>query len=240
MRKRIGLIMIRAGQRERSYGRLYAWMGSLIVLGCVSVLGADLVLKTLDLGTTPDAVTRATPGYKLGLKPPHLRAEEKRPPFMVVDGVVNLALYKNVTADKKPTSGELEQITDGLMKCEQFDYVEGPSWIQIDLEKKYALQAIVLWHYYKHAVIFNDVIVQVADNPEFTENVRTLYNNDHDNSSGMGKGKDTAYVSRWWGEIVDARGEGFKGTAARCVRVYTAVGMEKEVPSYVEVAVYGK
>jgi len=202
-------------------------------------------LVVLDIGVGPDAVTQATPGNPRGIRPPHLRAEgQQRPPFLVRPGMANLALYKPVTySEGEPLIGDLDQITDGLKKSGRFDYVEfdpGLGWLQVDLGEVRAIHAVVLWHFYKNPTIYNDVIVRVADDDKFTRNVRTLSNNDHDNSSGLGKGADEAFYTRWWGEIADARGAGHDGTPARYVRVYTADGMEGERPRFVEIAVYGE
>ena len=199
-------------------------------------------LEELDLGFNFDGITGATPGYGEDVKPPHLRKEGTgtRHPFMVVPGLRNLALYKPVTGSEKPARGDLEQLTDGLIKCDEFDYVEGPEWVQIDLGNILEIHAVVIWHFYKNPIIYNDVIVQAADDAAFSANVRTLFNNDHDNSAGFGRGEDTAYICRWWGEIVDARGADHSGTTAGYVRVYTGRGMNGEPPAYVEVAVYGR
>ena len=200
-------------------------------------------LVELDIGVGVDAVTRATPGNPRGTKPPHLRKKGPRPRFMVRPGMVNLAIYKTVTPGAEPIIGDMDQITDGLKKSGPFDYVEfGPElgWVQIDLQEVRAIHAVVIWHYYKNATIYNDVVVRVADDAGFTRNVRTLFNNDHDNSARLGKGPDEAFYTRWWGEIVDARGAEGKGTPARYVRVYTAGGMEDEPVRFVEIAVYGK
>ena len=43
------------------------------------------------------------------------------------------------------------------------------------------------------AKVYHDVIVQVADDPDFIENVRTIFNNDSDNTSGLGVGTDREY-----------------------------------------------
>jgi hypothetical protein len=67
-----------------------------------------------------------------------------------------------------------------------------------------------------------------------------LFNNDHDNSAGLGEGSDTAYYARWWGEIVDARGADNNGTLGRYVRVHTNGGAAEEETQFVEIAVYGK
>jgi len=209
-------------------------------------LAGGIALDELDLGVGPDAVTRATPGYPRHLaRPPHLREEIQRPPFMVPPGLTNLALGKPVTCsmEDEPIIGELEQITDGSKKSDEFDYVElepGPQWVQIDLGTVHTSYAVVIWHYYKNPVIYNDVIVQLADDAGFTENVRVLFNNDHDNSAGLGEGDDTAYYARWWGEIVDARGADNNGTLGRYVRVYTNGGAAEEETRFVEIAVYGK
>ncbi len=202
-------------------------------------------LEPLDLGIGPDAVTRATPIYPPGLpKPRHLREEVVRPAFMVPPGTRNLALGRPVSSSTvdEPIIGELCQVTDGVKKSEDADYVEldaGLQWVQIDLGMRARVHAITVWHYYKGPVIYDDVIVQVAGDPTFERGVVTLFNNDHDGSAGLGRGTDTAYLARWWGEIVDARGEDREGTPARYVRVYTGGGSGGEAARFVEVAVYG-
>jgi Na+-transporting NADH:ubiquinone oxidoreductase subunit NqrC len=209
-------------------------------------LAGGMALEPLDLHLGADAVTRATPGYPKNLqKPPHLREEVRRPDFMVPPGTVNLALGKPVTSSMEeiPIIGELSQIVDGVKKSGEFDYVEmdpGLQWVQIDLEAVHTVYCIVVWHYYKNPVIYNDVIVQIADDKDFTENVQTVFNNDHDNSAGLGQGTDTAYFARWWGELVDTRGPGKQGTRTRYVRVFTHGGCGGEESRFVEIAVYGK
>ena len=210
-------------------------------IGCTALPAGDVTLEELELGIDVHAVTRATPGLGRGLRPPHLRNEgAKRPPFMVVPGLKNLALYQPVTGSDEPVTGDLDQLTDELKKSGEFDYVEGPAWVQVDLDEPSAIHAVVVWHFYRNPVIYKDVVVQVADDAGFSKNVRTLFNNDHDNSSGLGRGRDPAYISRWWGEIVDARGAGHAGTRAQHVRLYTASGVEGEFARYVEIAIYGK
>lgn len=225
------------------------WIRALVVCGLTAGSFLGMAAKArdrveLDLGLTVDAVTRATPGNPKGLKPPHLRKEVRRPPFMVPAGVKNLAFHKAVTSSvDEPVIGDVDQVNDGIKKSGEFDYVElgpGHQWVQVDLGSARAVHAIVIWHFYKNATIYNDVMVQVADDAAFAKNVKMLFNNDHDNSAGMGRGKDTAFRTRWWGEIVDARGANMEGTSARFVRVYTANGMEGEAIRFVELEVYGK
>ncbi len=202
-------------------------------------------IKLVELDLEIDGVTCPTTRDSIeDISPPHLRKkynkDEKRKPFMVVEGLENLAMFKPVTSSDAPDTGEIEQINDGIMSSGEFDFVEGPGWVQVDLEESASIHAIVLWHYHKSVVIYNDIIVQIADDADFKQNVRTLFNNDHDNSAGMGKGSDTAYISSGWGEIVDARDENMQPFAARYIRLYTSKSTDGLLPRYVELAVYGK
>lgn len=221
-------------------------IGKIINSAIASFLAGGRRLLPLDLGLTVDAVTRATPGYpKHMVKPPHLREESKRADFMVPPGVENLALNKPVnSSDDFPIIGELEQLTDGVKKSGEFDFVEldlGPQWVQVDLEQETTVYAVAVWHYYKNPAVYNDVIVQASLDPTFKTGVVTLFNNDHDNSAGLGKGGDTAFFARWWAELVDARGgDDMPGTPCRYVRIYTNGGAANEDTRFVEIAVFGK
>jgi hypothetical protein len=79
------------------------------------------------------------------------------------------------------------------------------------------------------------VIVQLAADAGFTKSVRTLFNNDHDNTSGLGAGKDMNYVETAEGKLLDA-----KGARARYVRLYSRGSNANELNHYVEVDVYGR
>jgi Na+-transporting NADH:ubiquinone oxidoreductase subunit NqrC len=207
-------------------------------------------VEPLNLGLDEDAVTRATPGYPKGFTaPPHLREEIQRPDFMVPPGLSNVALHCPVSSclgDEEPLRGHLSQLTDGIKKSEEQDYIEmfpgEPQWLQIDLGASKEIFSICVWHFYKNPIVYRDVIVQIADDAEFSDNVRTVFNNDHDNSSGLGVGEDTAYFARWWGELVDTRtGEDkLSGSFARYVRIYTNGGEADEDTRFVEVAVFGR
>jgi len=87
-------------------------------------------------------------------------------------------------------------VTDGEKEATEGSYVElgpGVQWVQIDLGSPHELHAIVVWHFHTSARVYRDVIVQVADDADFIGNVRTLFNNDHDNSAGLGVGPDLEY-----------------------------------------------
>ena len=93
----------------------------------------------------------------------------------------------------------------------------------------------MLWHFHKQARVYFDAVVQVADDPDFITNVTTLFNNDHDNSVGLGVGSDMHYVETSEGKLIDA-----KGTRARYVRLYSNGNSSNELNHYIEVEVFGK
>ena len=168
---------------------------------------------------------------------PPLEAGKLPKPFMAPKGVVNVASGKKVTASLPSTiSGNLEQITDG--KKEAFDdYVvemkKGPQWVQVDLGQEYAIAAVAIWHDHRYVQAFRDVIIQVSNDPDFTKDVVTLYNNDYDNSSGLGEGKDKEYFEQQFGRVIDG-----KGTKARYVRSYTKGSTLSAFNCHTEIEVY--
>lgn len=142
------------------------------------------------------------------------------------------------SSDEEPIIGEIEMITDGDNEAPDGHFVElGPflQHITFDLGEIHDIYAIVFWHYHKQPRVYFDVIVQVADDPDFVTHVKTLFNNDHDNSAGMGVGKDMHYVETSEGKLVDA-----KGVQARYVRLYSNGNNANDLNHYIEVAVYGK
>ncbi len=195
----------------------------------------DLVPLKLDL---PKPMFVGTP---TNLSVPNLEKPlgKPRPPFYAPKGVENVAFKKSITStDKYPVIGELSYITDGKKDAAEGFFVElGPfsQNIVIDLQKDYNIYAIVVWHYHLQARVYYDVIIQVADDAKFTKNVRTVFNNDIDNSSKQGKGKDMHYVETAEGKLIDAKGE-----KARYVRLFSKGSNADDLNHYIEVAVYGK
>jgi len=163
----------------------------------------------------------------------------KRPPFLAPKGAQNVAFEKEVSAsDEEPIIGELEMVTDGDKEAPEGSFVEfgpGVQWVQIDLGETCEIYAIVVWHYHAQARVYRDVVVRLADDPDFIENVQTLFNNDHDNSSGLGVGKQKEYIETNEGRLFDA-----KGAKARYVRLYSNGSTAGDVNHYIEVEVWGK
>ena len=162
-----------------------------------------------------------------------------RPPFLAPEGTINLALGKAVTStDDYPIIGELEMITDGDKDAADGSYVELGPFVQhvtVDLGQPSEIFALIVWHYHKQPLVYFDIVIQIASDSSFVEDVVTLYNNDLDNSAGQGLGTDNHYVETAEGRLVDA-----KGNLGRYVRLYSNGNTSNDLNHYIEVAVYGR
>lgn len=159
------------------------------------------------------------------------------PVIMVPKGATNLAIGKAVTAsDSMPIIGELSFLTDGDKAGNDGSFVElGPQlqYMQLDLGESAELHAVALWHYHSEARVYHDVIVQVSADPDFITS-ETMFNNDHDNSSGLGMGKDKEYIETNNGILFSC-----KGTKGRYIRFYSNGSTSSEMNHYIEAEVYG-
>ena len=157
----------------------------------------------------------------------------------VPDDVGLISDGKEVTSsDDWPIIGELEFLTDGDKDADEGYYVElGPElqWVQIDLESAKEIHVIALWHYHSQARAYHDVIVQVSDDAEFGSGVKTIFNSDHDNSSGLGKGKDKAYIETHEGKVIEAG-----GVKGQYVRFYSNGNSTDTMNHYIEAQIFGR
>jgi hypothetical protein len=225
-------------------------------------LVAGLVWKNLppdgSRTTTPIVVTDTEPADTTGLTvlrtpfPPELiegtprpinvprlvAAPNSAPTLMVPEGTELLSKGKPVTSsDDAPIIGTLDLITDGDKDAGEGYFVElldGLQWIQIDLEQRADIHAVWVWHFHSQRRAYHDVIIQISDDPDFKKGVTTIYNNDYDNSAGMGKGADSPYVETRFGLLANAR-----GTTGRYVRLYSNGNSSNEMNHYIEVEVFG-
>jgi hypothetical protein len=192
-------------------------------------------LKPIPL-VLPKPIFEGTPKALTTLK---LAPTRDGKPFLAPEGTTNVALNKPVTSsDPDPTVGKLSQVTDGDKEGADGSFIElgsGTQYVQIDLQATYSIYAIVVWHYHKEARVYRAVVVQVADDPDFITNVKTVFNNDADNSAGLGVGSDLEYVDTNEGKLIDA-----KGVKARYVRLYSKGNTSNDANHYTEVEVYGK
>jgi hypothetical protein len=162
-----------------------------------------------------------------------------RPPFLAPAGTVNLALGKPVSSsDREPLVGSLDLITDGDKQAAEDTVVElGPflQHVTIDLQQPCEIYAIAVWHQHRWPREYFDVIVQVSDDRTFRTGVRTIFNNDIDNSAGRGRGRDMHYTETYEGKLIDGR-----GVPGRYVRLYSNGNTNDELNHYIEVEVYGR
>jgi len=200
---------------------------SLVLLSASVALAQDKVPLVTKL---PDPLFVGTP---VPITIPNLEPETKKwPEFMVPAGTVNLAISNKVTAsDSDPVVGTLDLVTDGDKAGDEGSWVElgqGKQWVQIDLNKEADIYAVVVWHFHSQARVYRDVVVQVSDDPTFSKDVTTIY----DNSAA---GKDRPYVETYFGKLIDA-----KGVKGRYVRLYSNGNTTNKMNHYIEVEVWGK
>jgi hypothetical protein len=221
----------------RIWQTLSRLLTAVAVLSCpiFTVTAADTPKEPLVL-QLPAPTLKGTPGDLPSGPNIEPLPTKPRPPFLIAKGVKNVALGKPVTSSIQPFSGELSQITDGKKEAYDSDAVEfkkGTHWVQVDLGSPLAIQAIVLWHDHRYIQAMHDVVVQVADDPEFKTSVRTVFNNDADNSSGLGVGTDREYFETAEGKIIDT-----KGVTARYVRSYAKGSSSGSLNCRQEIEVY--
>jgi hypothetical protein len=166
-------------------------------------------------------------------------SDKPRPAFMVPAGLKNLAPQAKVTAsDKNATTEALAKVTDGDKEASDQSIIflrKGTQYIQLDLGAPSELFALVVWHAHNSAKVYRDVVVQVADDADFQKNVRTLFNNDQDNTSGLGVGTDREFFETHEGRLIDAKGE-----KAQFLRFYSKGSTESALNEYTEIEVYGR
>ncbi len=238
----VGLLLVQAGCKKTEKAQTNTSQGkgkSTVVSKSTSKQAtAKKVVETVPLKIKlPKPVFRGTP-KNLRVDNLDKTLPKDRPVIMVPKGTKNVALHKEVTSsDDMPIIGDLEQVTDGDKAGMDGSYVElgpGKQWVQIDLGAMYKIYAIYVWHYHAEARVYNDVVVQIADDPDFIKNVRTVFNNDNDNSSGLGIGKDKPYMETNYGKQIAVNGQ-----VARYVRLYSNGNTSNDENHYTEVEVYG-
>ncbi|WP_309122808.1 fibronectin type III domain-containing protein [Paenibacillus sp.] len=114
---------------------------------------------------------------------------------------VNAALNKTVTSNGTATGGTLSNVTNGNLTRDDYALIStsgGPKYVQIDLADSYDIVGLNLrndWgtdtNSYRYG---HDYVVQLAADAAFTSGVTTIFNNDADNTLGLGAGADPTYV----------------------------------------------
>lgn len=211
---------------------------AMLVLGVVALASASMAQDKEPLKIKlPEEYAGGTPVPYFGT---HFTPYDykDRPPFMAPKGTKIISIGKKVTSSVAPISGDLQAITDGKKGYQKTNVVELPKgfqWVQIDLGAEKSIYAILVWHFHEGRRVYFDVIGQVSNDPTFKKGVTTVFNNDYDNSQGMGVGKDNEYEDSYKGLLVDA-----KGVKARYVRFYSNGNTTDDNNQYIEIEVWGK
>ena len=213
---------------------------SLVHIGCAAETletpAGDKVPLVLKL---PNAAFKSTP---IDL-PANMKVEpisdKPRAEILVPKGCENLAAgIVPTSSDTNAGAAKLGKITDGKKDFYEESIVllrKGVQHVQLELKKPAEIHAIVIWHAHDTQKVYRNVVVQVADDAEFTQNMRTLYNNDTENKAGQGAGTDRQYYESAEGRLIEA-----KGAKAQFVRMWSRGNTESALNEYTEVEVWGK
>ena len=163
-----------------------------------------------------------------------------RAPIMVPAGFDKKLTTEDtvVTTSEEAVTGDNEFVVDADKTPDATCMLQlpgGVQWVQLDLGAEKTVSAVCVWHDQGDDRVYKDVIVQLSNDAKFATGVTTIFNNDHDNTSKLGKGTDKEYRERNDGRPIDG-----KMTKARYVRCYSAGSTSEPVNNYVEIEVFGK
>ncbi len=194
-----------------------------------SLVELELALPAPAFRGTPKPTTEPNVAAALG---------KARPNILVPSGTVNLAAGRPVScSDPAPSAGETDYVTDGDKEASDFGYLQmrpGTQWVQIDLGRRATIYAVVVWHNHAEARVYRDVILQISDDPDFLDAV-TVFNNDYDNTSGLGMGSEMGYVETSEGKLIECLGH-----EGRYVRLLSRGNHMGPKNHYTEVEVHGR
>jgi hypothetical protein len=170
---------------------------------------------------------------------PYPDPDKPRAPIMVPAGLKNVAAGAKVTSsDKNATPEALAKITDGDKEAGEQSIVylrRGTQWVQLDFGSPQEIFAVVVWHAHNTGKVYHAVILQLADDEDFTKNVQTFFNNDQENAAGLGVGTDREFFETNEGKLIPV-----KGLKGRYLRSYTKGSTESALNEYTEIEAYGR
>jgi len=154
--------------------------------------------------------------------------------YVEVEICNNLAAGKTAAATSSAFTN-MGSLTDGNKSSGYAEgLISGLQWVQLDLGAAKSINRINLWHYFLDGRTYHDVIVQVSNDPTFSTGVKTVFNNDKDNSAGFGAGSDSEYAETSAGRTID-----FTAVDAQYVRIYSNGSTANGWNHIVEVEVLG-
>ena len=133
-----------------------------------------------------------------------------RPPIMVPVGFDKKLTTEEtkVTTSEEAVTGDNEYVVDADKTPDATCMLQlpgGVQWVQLDLGAEKTVSAVCVWHDQGDDRVYKDVVVQLSNDEKFAKDVTTIFNNDHDNSSKLGKGTDKEYRERNDGRPIDGK-----------------------------------
>ena len=121
-----------------------------------------------------------------------------RPPIMVEPEYAKKLTTENtkVTTSEEAVTGDNDYVVDGDKTPDATSMLQLPGglqWVQLDLGAEHTIAAVCVWHDQGDERVYKDVIVQISNDANFVDGVKTIFNNDHDNTAKLGKGTDKEY-----------------------------------------------
>jgi len=215
----------------------------LLSFGVLSFCALACGGETGKVALAPALPKPAFEGTPIDVRSPHIEAYRgdgvPPPPLLVPEGTRLLSRGCAVTCnDSGVQKRDLALVTDGDKQYSVSSYLElapGVRWVQIDLGTNAAIYAVCLWRERPEPCVYHDTVVQVSADPSFASGVITLFNNDFDNSAGLGTGTDKEYFEDYFGRRVAV-----PSMPARYVRISSNGNTSTPYSHFTEVEVYGK
>ena len=206
-------------------------MKKLMIFGAVALCAAGVFAEKVAI--------------KFELPPPHSSGTPKeiksdnREPEVEPEYTKKLTTENTkVTTSEEAVTGDNDYVVDGDKTPDATSMLQLPGglqWVQLDLGAEHTIAAVCVWHDQGDERVYKDVIVQISNDANFVDGVKTIFNNDHDNTAKLGKGTDKEYRERNDGRPMDA-----KLTKGRYVRCYSNGSTSEPVNNYIEIEVFGK
>ena len=151
-----------------------------------------------------------------------------------VYGLKNLAQGITPATDGNDNStSNIDKATDGNLEvADRWELGGGLKYAQLDLGGSQQVDSLRVWHNFADKRRYHDVVFQLSDDATFASGVTTVFNNDLDNSAGLGAGTDGEYDETATGKIVH-----FAPVRARYVRLYSNGNTRHNSNNYVEIMV---
>jgi len=181
-------------------------------------------------------------GTPIDVRSPHreaYRGEGVPPPTLMVPEGTRLLLgnCRATSSDQRVKARDLVVVTDCNKQHSALAYLElapGVQWVQLDLATQAVVHAVCLWRERPEMCVYRDTVVKLSNDPAFVTGVTTIFNNDYNNSTGLGKGADKEYLEDHFGRRIKA-----KGVHARYVRITSNGNTSDPYNHFTEIEIYG-